>query len=66
MGWFLLDAARQRDPSEARGLDDALRELTHAAFGPILLGLLALGLIAFGAFRVLDGALRRRDALTHS
>lgn len=66
VGWFLLDAARQHDPSEARGLDDALRELTTAAFGPLLLALVALGLAAFGLFRILDGLLRRPDALTHS
>lgn len=66
VGWFLLDAARQHDASEARGLDDALRELADAAFGPLLLALLALGLLAFGLFRILDGLLRRRGALTHS
>jgi hypothetical protein len=66
IGWFLLDAARQHDPSESRGLDDALRELTTAAFGPLLLAVLAAGLVAFGGFRILDGLLRRRDALTHA
>ena len=66
LGWFLLDAARQHDPSESRGLDDALRELTTAAFGPVLLAVLAAGLVAFGGFRILDGLLRRRDALTRA
>lgn len=66
IGWFLVDAGRQHDPSESRGLDDALRELTTAPYGPILLLVVALGLGAFGAFRVLDGVLRRDDALTHS
>jgi hypothetical protein len=66
IGWFLVDAGRQHDPDEARGLDDALRELTTAAFGPLLLLLVAVGLIAFGAFRILDGLLRRDGALSHS
>jgi len=66
IGWFLIDAARQHDPSESRGLDDSLRELTTAPFGPTLLLIVALGLGAFGAFRILDGLLRRDDALTHS
>jgi hypothetical protein len=66
IGWFLVDAGRQHDPSESRGLDDALRELTTAPYGPVLLLLVALGLLAFGAFRILDGLLRRDDALTHS
>jgi hypothetical protein len=66
IGWFLVDAGRQHDPNETRGLDDALRELTTAPYGPILLLVVALGLAAFGAFRILDGLLRRDDALTHS
>jgi len=66
IGWFLVDAALQHDPSESRGLDDSLRELTTAPFGPLLLLVVAVGLAAFGAFRILDGLLRREDALTHS
>lgn len=66
IGWFLIDAGRQHDPSESRGLDDALRQLTTAPFGPLLLLVVALGLAAFGAFRILDGLLRRDDALTHA
>ena len=66
IGWFLVDAGRQHDPSESRGLDDSLRELTTAPFGPLLLFVVAVGLVAFGMFRVLDGLLRRDDALTHS
>jgi hypothetical protein len=66
IGWFLIDAGRQHDPSESRSLDDALRELTTAPYGPLLLLLVALGLAAFGAFRILDGLLRRDDALTHA
>lgn len=66
VGWFLVDAGRQHDPTESRGLDDALRELTTAPFGPFLLLVVALGLAAFGAFRILDGLLRRDDALTNA
>ncbi len=66
IGWFLIDAARQHDPSKSRGLDDSLRELTTAPFGPTILLIVAVGLGAFGAFRIVDGLLRRDDALTHS
>lgn len=66
IGWFLIDAGRQHDASESRGLDDSLRELTTAPFGPLLLLAVALGLIAFGAFRVLDGLLRCDDALARA
>lgn len=66
IGWFLIDAGRQHDPNETRGLDDALRELTTAPYGPILLLVVAVGLVAFGVFRILDGVLRRDDALARS
>lgn len=66
VGWFLIDAGRQRDPGETRSLDAALRELTTASYGPTLLLLLAVGLVLFGAFRILDGLLRRPTELTHS
>lgn len=66
IGWFLFNAGRQHDASEGRGLDDALQELATAPLGTWLLGAVAVGLVAFGAFRVFDGLLRRPDALTHS
>ncbi|MFC7597087.1 DUF1206 domain-containing protein [Terrabacter sp. GCM10028922] len=48
-GLFVLAAVRH-SPSEARGLDGALRNLLGAPGGPVLLGLVALGLIAFGVY----------------
>ena len=48
-GLFVLAAARHR-PSEARGLDGALRSLLGAPGGQVLLVLVALGLIAFGLY----------------
>ncbi|MCU0687401.1 MAG: DUF1206 domain-containing protein, partial [Polyangiaceae bacterium] len=50
MGAFLIQAAAEADPGQARGLDGALLELARADAGPILLGLVAAGLVAFGAF----------------
>lgn len=49
-GIFVLYAAITFDPKKAKGLDGALRSLVEAPLGPYLLGLVALGLIAFGAF----------------
>ncbi len=48
-GLFVLAAVRHK-PSEARGLDGALRNLLGAPGGPVLLALVALGLIAFGVY----------------
>jgi hypothetical protein len=48
-GLFILAAVRHK-PSEAGGLDGALRNLLGAPGGPVLLALVALGLIAFGVY----------------
>lgn len=48
-GLFLLAAVRHK-PSEAKGLDGALKSLLDAPGGPVLLGLVALGFIAFGVY----------------
>jgi hypothetical protein len=48
-GLFVLAAVRHK-PSEAKGLDGALHNLLGAPGGPVLLALVALGLIAFGVY----------------
>ncbi len=45
-----VDAAITFDPSKSTGLDGALRTLADRAYGPWLLGALAVGLIAFGLY----------------
>lgn len=50
IGWFLIQAAIQHDPGEARGLGAALATLAHQPYGPWLLGLVSFGLVAFGAY----------------
>jgi hypothetical protein len=49
-GAFLIKAAVEFDPKVAVGLDGALAELVHADHGPILLGLVAAGLLGYAAF----------------
>ncbi|MBX3285543.1 MAG: DUF1206 domain-containing protein [Actinobacteria bacterium] len=66
VGWFLVTAGLQHDASEARGLDGALVELVRQAYGPPILVVLALGLLLFGAFRIVDAALRRPTEITHA
>ena len=51
VGVFLVIAAVQSSPQEARGLGGALRTLRDQPFGPWLLGLVALGLLAFAVTR---------------
>ncbi len=58
VGLLLLQAAITYDPNEAGGLSAALQELAGTAWGPWLLGALAVGLFAFGAFCVAEAATR--------
>jgi hypothetical protein len=62
VGGFLVVAAWQSDPSEARGLGGALVALQAQPFGQALFGLVALGLAAFGAFELAEARFRRIDA----
>ncbi len=50
IGVFLIKSAVEYDPKESKGLDAALATLARQPFGPVLLGAVALGLIAFGLF----------------
>lgn len=56
---FLLTAAVHRNPGEARGLSGALRALEQQPFGPLLLAIVALGLIAYGVYSVASARYRR-------
>jgi hypothetical protein len=59
IGMFLLVAAWQADPTEARGLGGALATLAQQPYGPWLLGLVALGLVAFGIYSLVESRYRR-------
>jgi len=62
IGGFLIVAAWQHDPSEARGLGGALATLQQQVYGQILLGIVAVGLIAFGVYSLLEARYRHIDA----
>jgi Domain of Unknown Function (DUF1206) len=49
-GAFLLLAAYQSDPSEARGLGAALEIVQLQPLGPYMLGTIAIGFLVYGAF----------------
>jgi hypothetical protein len=59
VGVFLIKAAVDYNPSQAVGIDGVLAKLAHASYGPILLGLVAAGLIAFGVYSLSDARYRR-------
>lgn len=49
-GVFILQAALTFDPNKAKGLDGILTSFAHTPFGPFLLVLVALGVLAFGIY----------------
>ncbi len=62
IGIFLIVAAVQHDPNSAKGLDSAMIELLQQPFGPWLLGLVALGLLAYGVYSFVEARYRRVGA----
>jgi hypothetical protein len=59
VGIFLVKAAIDYNPKQAVGLDGALAKLTHYSYGPVLLGIVAAGLIAFAVYSLSDARYRR-------
>ncbi len=55
VGFFLVQAALHLNPNEARGIDGALQSLATQPNGQILLGVIAIGLIAFGLYSIMGG-----------
>ena len=55
IGVFLFYAAYTHDASKAQGIDGVLSALLRQPTGPWLLGVVALGLIAFGFFSIMSG-----------
>ena len=55
---FLAKAALEHDPSEAGGLREALQALREQPYAPFLLGGVALGLAAYGAFQLVRARYR--------
>ncbi len=58
-GAFLILAAYQSDPSETRGLGEALETLQHQPLGSYMLGTIAVGLLLYGAFMFAVAGYRR-------
>jgi hypothetical protein len=57
-GWFIVKAAVEYDADEAVGLDGALQRLVHEPYGPIIMGIVAAGLVAYGLFYFVRAAYR--------
>ena len=59
VGYFLIRAALDYNPDKAVSLDGALAALGQASYGPVLLGIVAAGLIGFAAYSIADARYRR-------
>ena len=59
VGWFVAQAAFEDDPNKGRGVDGSARMLASSSGGPVLLWLLAAGLVAFGLYLFVEARYRR-------
>jgi len=59
IGWFVVQAALHSASGEVQGLAEALRTLRGQPYGRWLLGAVALGLAAYGAFLLVKARYRR-------
>ncbi len=59
IGLFLIIAALQRNPDQAKGLGGALNELSGQPYGQVLLGIVAVGLVAYGIYSLAEARYRR-------
>lgn len=58
-GWFFTQAALHANPSETGGLDKALQTLAHQPYGHWLLGIVAIGVAAYGIYMLVQARYRR-------
>lgn len=54
IGYGLVKAAVDYNPRSAIGLDGALNKLLHNSYGPLMLGVVAAGLILFALYSIAD------------
>ena len=59
IGSFLLKAAWEYDSKEARGLDGTLLEVSQQPYGGFLLGVVAVGLLAYALYCLVQARYRR-------
>ncbi len=62
VGALLVRAALVVNPANAKGLDASLRTLARSAYGPLLLGVVAAGLVSYGLYCGIEARYRRLPA----
>lgn len=61
IGWFFIEAAYMAQASQVGGLDEALETLSQQPYGPLLLTIVALGLMSYGVYMMVQARYRRLD-----
>ena len=59
VGFLVVVAAVRFEPNKAGGLDEALKTLRDQPYGPYLLAVTAIGLVAFGLYGLCEARFRR-------
>ena len=59
IGLFFIQAARLSDASQTKGLGEVLTILAQQPFSPVILGIVPLGLIAYGIYSVIEARYRK-------
>jgi len=59
VGYGLIKAAIDYDSRSAIGLDGALSKVSRQPYGPVLLGVVAAGLIGFALYSIADARYRK-------
>jgi Domain of Unknown Function (DUF1206) len=59
IGFFVIQAALHFNPDEAKGLDEALGTLAQNYYGAWALGIVAVGLIAYGFYMLVEARYRQ-------
>lgn len=61
IGWFFLQAAIQADPSEAQGLEGALRTFREQPYGTVWLAAVGFGFVCYGAYCAINARFKHID-----
>lgn len=61
IGWFVIEAAYMSKASQVGGLNEALDTLAEQPYGPLLLMFVALGLMAYGIYMMVQARYSRLD-----
>lgn len=65
VAWMLMRATLAYDPSRAGGIGRSLAKVMQEPHGRLLLGILSLGFVSFGAFQIASARYRRIRVTNH-